>query len=74
MSGWRRRGGKELHKVDLDGYEEYAARQEQQVAAKARRSRNEPKREKIECRRSSGSFAQPCSPDTTGDVETASLL
>jgi hypothetical protein len=63
-----------VRKVDLDRYKENTARQVRQVAAKARRSRKEPKRDKIECRRSSGRFVKPCSPYRTWDVETKSLL
>jgi len=42
--GWTRRDGSKVHNVDLDGYEEKAARQEGQVPAKARSSMMEPNR------------------------------
>lgn len=64
-----------MRRVDLDGYAKNAARQEGQVAAKARKSRDEPKRGKIECSRHSGRSSQPWKhPDTVGGAETKSLM
>lgn len=59
-----RKGGFDKQKVDLDGYEKKAARQGRQVAAKARRSMEEPKIATIECSRSSGRSSQPWRLDT----------
>ena len=71
-----RTGGHEKHKVDLDGCEKKAARQGRQVAAKARRSMEEPKRATIECSRSSGRSAQPWRLDTARrlDIEVINHL
>ena len=46
--GWRRRGGKSVEKLDLDGWEVKAARQEGQVEAKARRSGKDTNIERME--------------------------
>jgi len=54
-----RRGGSKAQNVDLEGYEEKAARQERQVPANARRSRKEPNRVTIDWSRPSGRSAHP---------------
>lgn len=65
-----------MHKVDLDGYEKKAACQERQVAAKARRSKEEPNIATIECSRPSGRSAQPWRVDTAWclEIEVANSL
>ena len=62
-SGWRRRGGKPA------GHEENAARQERQVASKAKRSREAPSRAMIESSTPSGRSAQHRKPSDMAEAQ-----
>ena len=59
-----------MHKVDLDGYDKKATRQELHVLTNTNRLTYDPNRGMMECNRSTGRSVQPWSPDTPEGVET----